>query len=603
MGETKQCPNCGKELKETAKYCGACGYRFQDIMDVQQEQIKPAAPAAKPEEKHPKRSKEKEQQAPKQQTERPRIGLVIALTLIAVVVIGGFVMFLDNFYRSALAAQEAEERGRREEEDETTEAEEEEEEEEKEHVVAQLTGTSLKTENGEYYFLKEGDVYFFISEQTENYIKGSVSIHEMTKEEIEQSEAAGIENTVRNADFYRVDAVVSQELYYGSKRSGNVYTMYVATNGQTAAIYDSGWSDYYMAEVGDLAERGRLEAYFPKDPSGTVEVVTQTNTAVVTGTDYAVADIRFDGTEAKDDSCYIISVDDGSSRFYVFKYGDYFQSTLYAADEPGDINNAWEFLTVEEGSFIGTFLADDEYLYYTVGHEFGDDNYVIDSLCRMNLKNKQSEELVRDEVEDFSVSDDAVYYTDYSRLVRIDKVTRKAEEIWSYGVYCYEISDDMLFVYDGEAWEIIDPVDGEEYGYVIDRVNYAYESDVVQIESNMIFHVAYDYDAGTVALHAIDIQNGREYTIGEAYDGQPSDTYNVFYSGKYVYFSVNDWEGIARVDVTNGESRMISFADEGYYYFNEFSDLFGTTVLHVYDDQLNDYLLQMDADMNLTLIR
>jgi len=593
MGEMKQCPQCGAQLRKAAKYCGDCGYRFPNIMDIQPEAAKPNTPPAPSAAEKPSRKKKREKKAPVS-NDRPRIGLVIVLTLISLVIIGGFVWFLDSIYQKLVAEEEAE-RGRREAEEE--EEPEEEDEKPSHHEIAPLLGTSLKTENGEYYFPREGDLYFFISEDTENYIKGSITVKDLTKEDVESSEAAGIETAVKDADYYRVDAVVAQELYYGSKRSGNTYTMYVATNGENAAIYDSGWGNYYLAEVGELEQRGRLEAHFQKEPGQTVAVVT--DTGAVTGTDYSVENIRFGEPEGVDDRDYLVAVGSGSDRYYIFKSGDYFQPVLYISETPGDVNHSEEFVTAPDGSFIGTFAADEDYLYYTLGRQT-ESGYVLESLCRIGLDGGAATELLRDEVEDFFLSDDALYYTDYAKIVRLDLNSLKAEEIWSYGVYCFELYEDMIFVYDGEAWEMIDAITGAEYGYVIDKINYSYECDVAQIENNMIFHVAHDYTDGTVALHAIDIENGREYTIGDVMDGTGSDSYNVCYSGKYAYFTVDDWETIARVDVTNGETRTIRLSDAGYYYVNDIMLIDGKIVLHAYDSFRNECLLQLDEYMKLT---
>ncbi len=608
MGETKQCPNCGIELNNTAKYCGDCGFRFPNIMDVQPEPAKPAAAAGKPDSSATGSARKKSRRSSSKQpvgtgmqrsASKHRIGLFLFLTVFSVAVIGGFVFLLDAFYQTALAAEEEEaERGRRDGEEEEPDEDEEDDDVPK---AAPLLGTSLKTENGQYYFAREGDVYFFISKQTENYIRGNITVRDMTKEDIEASEAAGLETAVRNAQFYRVDAVVTQELYYGSKRSGNTYTMYVATNGETAAIYDSGWADMYAAEVGTLAPRGDLESHFTKDPETMVSVVT-TDTGVVAGTNFAVEDIHFGSADAVSDNNYILEVSGSGGSYYLFKSGGFFESVLYASENAGDVNNASEFLTAPEGSFIGTYAQVGNDLYYTIGHETEND-YVIDALYCVGLDGGTPELILEGAVEDFCVSDDALYYTDYSKIVRIDRQTLQADTIWNYGVYCFELYDDIIFVYDGEAWEIIDAVNGDEYGYVIERINYAYESDVVQVENNMIFHVAYDYSTGQVALHAIDIEHGREYQVGEAFDGTPSDTYNVFFEGKYAYFTVDDMEGIARVDVTNGDSQMISFSDYGYYYANEICRLNGAMVLHAYDEQRNECLLQMDSNMNLTVFR
>ena len=138
MDKMKQCPKCGSQLKETAKYCGDCGYRFQDIMDVKPEEVKPAAAKPEPEKVPEKRSRRRAAREKADASQRPRIGLFVFLTLISVAVIGAFVYGLDLFYKTAIAAQEEAERGRRDGEETGDE-----EEEEEEHKTAPLLGTSL----------------------------------------------------------------------------------------------------------------------------------------------------------------------------------------------------------------------------------------------------------------------------------------------------------------------------------------------------------------------------------------------------------------------------------------------------------------------------
>ena len=85
-----------------------------------------------------------------------------------------------------------------------------------------------------------------------------------------------------------------------------------------------------------------------------------------------------------------------------------------------------------------------------------------------------------------------IFYTDYSRLVKLS-MTGKADVLWEYGVYCYEITeDDLIFLFDGDVWELLDPWTGEDYGYVCESCGYAYECDVAELAGDYLYYSAFE---------------------------------------------------------------------------------------------------------------
>jgi hypothetical protein len=199
------------------------------------------------------------------------------------------------------------------------------------------------------------------------------------------------------------------------------------------------------------------------------------------------------------------------------------------------------------------------------------------------------------------VADGYIYYTDYEKLIRLDKYGR-TDTLWDYTVYSYEVADDMVFLFDGDAWELLDAKTGEDYGYITSGINYSYECDICKHTEDYIYYVAYDYNRTSVALWALNIWTGDVRMVGNEYEGAKSDTYNVLFKDTYCYFTAENGEMLVRVDVSTGKSEERYLSDAGWWYVSEIMELDGECVLHAYDPYESEIYLDVGANLEMTEI-
>ena len=463
--------------------------------------------------------------------------------------------------------------------------------------IASIAGTAWQTQDGCYYFLPEGNYYYFISPRTENYIKGGIEIRELEKEELAATEASALVNAVDRAAYFRLDASADLELYFGSRRTGAHYTIYVAANEEEAAIFDSGWSEAMPAQKAELLLAEALDAKFPGGAELPQDAAAGAGTGAevsYAGSAFTVADADFNGDVAYKESWNILQL----GNDIIFKQGDDSGNALYRLSL-GDLSAQPELLyQPEAGSVVTVFGTDGTQLILGTGST-SDGSYTTGALYRMDPGGSSPELLVNDKVQDFCIVDGVIYYTDYSRLVRLD-MSGNSKVLWEYGVYCYEVTEDgLVFLHDGDAWELLDAETGEDYGYIRDGDNYSYECDLAEFDGDYLYYVAYDYDQEKVSLRALDIWTGTELTIGSAYHGSKNDTYCVAYYDSYVLFTAEDGESVVRIDVATGEEQQIYLEDAGYWYANEIILVDGRPVLSLQDDDENIHFAIMDENMSL----
>ena len=467
--------------------------------------------------------------------------------------------------------------------------------------IASIAGSAWKTEDGEYFFLEDGSYYYFVSPRTENYIKGAIQIKEMTRDEMLSTEAAVLVNSVERAAYFKLDAVADLEIYYGSRRRGSRYTIYVAANEEEAAIYDTGWSEAVPAKKIDLLTTAALDGKFPGGADIPVDIVSDaagTVAASYSADDpFTVAGVNFafDGTYKESAHAVQIGGD------LIFKRGDKENNALYRI--PLDGSGAQPELVYQPagGRIVTVFGTDGTQLLFGEG-DVQNGSYGTDVLYRMNLNGGSPVLLVEDTVSDFCVYDNTIYYTDYSRLVKLS-MSGRSEVLWEYGVYCYEVSDDdLLFLFDGDVWELLDTDTGEDCGYLCESCNQSYECDLAERVGDYLYYLAYDYDTETVSLRALDIWNGAENLLSPSFSGTKHDTYCVLFSGKYAYFTTEDGESLVRIDVTSGAQKQIYFDDLGYWYANEIVEVNGQPLLYLNDADGNGWYVSLDSDMNLSVI-
>ena len=462
--------------------------------------------------------------------------------------------------------------------------------------IASIAGTAWETEDGDYYFLEDGSYYYFIGPKTENYIKGSTQIKEMSREEIMASDAAALTDSVDHAAYFKLDAVADLEVYYGSRRHGSRYTIYVAANENEAAIYDTGWSEALPAKKIDLQVASVLDQKFPGGAEIPVDLVTN-NTVASGDVAASVANVRFE-----DDGIYKESVDAIQiGNDLIFKRGDKEHNALYRL--PLDDSRAEPQLVYEpaDGRIVTVIGTDGNKLLFGEG-DAANGTYGTDALYSMYLNGASPSLLVEDAVSDFCVYKNYIFYTDYSRLVKLS-MTGKADVLWEYGVYCYEITeDDLIFLFDGDVWELLDPWSGEDYGYVCESCGYAYECDVAELAGDYLYYSAFDYDTETISLRALDVQNGTESIVSGPHTGTKHDTYCMVGYDHYVLFTTEDGESLVRVDVETGKEEQIYLEDAGYWYATELVLVDGQPLAYLCDGDGNGWYVTMDNTMNLSVV-
>ncbi|MBR6157293.1 MAG: hypothetical protein IKQ27_10065 [Lachnospiraceae bacterium] len=467
--------------------------------------------------------------------------------------------------------------------------------------IASIAGSAWETEDGDYFFLEDGSYYYFVSPRTENYIKGTIQIKEMTGDEMLATEAAMLVNSVERAAYFKVDTVADLEIYYGSRRRGSRYTIYVAANEEEAAIYDSGWSEAMPAKKIDLQTSAALDGKFPGGADIPVDIVSDTP-GTVAATYSADDPFTVPGADFTNDGTWKESVNAIQiGNELIFKRGDKEHNALYRM--PLDGSGAQPELVYEpaDGRIVTIIGTDGQKLLFGEG-DAANGSYGTDALYRMDVDGYGLMLLVEDAVSDFCVYNNYVFYTDYSRLVKLS-MTGKTEVLWDYGVYCYEITaDDLIFLFDSDVWELLDTWSGEDFGYLCESCNQSYECDIAEQVGDYLYYLAYDYDTETVSLRALDIQNGAENLLSPSYTGTKHDTYCVLFSGKYAYFTTEDGESLVRFDVTSGAQKQIYFDDLGYWYANEIIEVDGQPLLYLYDEDGNGWYVSVDESMNLNVV-
>ena len=462
-------------------------------------------------------------------------------------------------------------------------------EEPEEVVEVELSGTAWDVQGFRYYFMDNGKMYM-IYEASEDYIKGTYTASEITREETESYTNAetGIFDSITDGVCFKVDVDIEQELYYGNEYQEDNYYVIVYTNGTDCAIFDSGWGDVGTGSSTNMATESDLDSYFEVSTTG--GGTTDPNGGVANG---SVQGINFGRAANVKETWHIAEYESNNGGILIFKKdGD-----LWGINESGG-GDALQLTSLGDDTQVTIFAVYEDYLFYGVGpkEEEGEDVFYADTYAfyKVDLVNDDITMLSDDiELKDFVIYNDTIYYTDYSTLFKMD-FEGNTETLYDYGVFTFEVTDEYIFVFDGYEWEVIDPEDGTDYGYML-ITNGEYEADVVRHEDEMIFFTAYNYDEGNIYLYAMDY-DGNVTQIGDANWGETWDTYNVAFDGKYVIYTVNGGEVIVKADVTTGTYETMSLSDYDYYYATGMVQCGDDIYLYVRDYNNEAYYLELDAD-------
>lgn len=459
-------------------------------------------------------------------------------------------------------------------------------------AVNALAGSGWRSREGDYYFTPENDELFYINDKTENYIRGSVSVKKVTVSDLVGTEGEAVLIGNKSSEYYRIDTLVLEELYFGSKRGGYSYVLYMGIDGDEAYIYDSGWGDTVNVERVDYPLQASLEDHFASDAVANVDVWGPGGDPSV----FIKEDVDFNIVENIRETWNAIEIGD---QIVLKREGEngvigLYVTTFKSAEEPQPL------YIPDDGRDVTVFGTDGYDLIFGLGTA-GPGGYDTEELMLMDMGNGLLSSLVRDRVQDFCVADGYIYYTDYEKLIRLDKYGR-TDTLWDYTVYSYEVADDMVFLFDGDAWELLDAKTGEDYGYITSGINYCYECDICKHTEDYIYYVAYDYNRTSVALWALNIWTGDVRMVGNEYEGAKSDTYNVLFKDTYCYFTAENGEMLVRVDVSTGKSEERYLSDAGWWYVSEIMELDGECVLHAYDPYESEIYLDVGANLEMTEI-
>ncbi len=459
-------------------------------------------------------------------------------------------------------------------------------EEPEEEVKVELSKTAWDAEGFKYYFLENGTMYM-ISEEQENYIRGTYTITDLTQEKAENY--AGGEDPfsgIADGVYFLVEVDVEQELYYGNEYEGDDdYYLVVCTNGKKCEIYDSSWDYVFAGSSAVMETESDLDSYFDMSSSGGGGSAG----SIVSG---SVPGVNFGRAINVKETWHIAKYESNNGDILIFKK----DGNLWGINENG--GNAVQLTSLGEGLQVTIFAVYKDYLFYGVGSKEEDGVEVFyastNAFYKVDLSNEDVE-LLSDDIalKDFVIYDNTIYYTDYATLYKMD-FKGNIETLYEYGVFTFEVTDDYVFIFDGYDWEAIDPEDGTDYGYLV-RTDGEYEADVVRDEDEILFFTVYNYDEGNVYLYAMDY-DGNVTQIGDAYWGDSIDTYNVAFDGKYVIYTVNGGEMIVKTDVTSGSYETMILEDQGYWYATGMTQWGDDIYLYVWDDYGDAYYLELDVD-------
>ena len=428
-------------------------------------------------------------------------------------------------------------------------------------------GTAWDTGSGCYYFMADGEYYYYISDDMADYIKGRVSIKKATEAEVRDAGAGEILADYDDDKLAAIDVLVDKEIYFDREKSGMKYTIYMAGSGDKMSVYDSGWGYVYTGEKTKMPERVKLNDHFEKKPEpGTVET-TEGNVR-----EDPFADISFDAAEEGRSGPHMC-VNNGR---------------IFYADD----------IAPRDGTEVTVFASSGRYIYYGSGTR-RDKGVRTEELSRIDLNVFETERLLKDRVENMIIRGDRVYYTDYDHLLCLE-ADGTTKDLWKYGVYCFEVAGGMIYLFDGEEWELIDASDGSDKGYIENGINYAYTCDNAVYNNGYLFFSAYDHNRESVSIRALCVEDGSELILGEEMDGTAEDVCNTAFSGSCIYYTSADREKLNRLDLSDGSVISVNLADENLWYISDMVGCADGARICAFDRDGDRYYLKADRDLNFS---
>ncbi|MBR5422001.1 MAG: hypothetical protein IK115_12725 [Lachnospiraceae bacterium] len=443
-------------------------------------------------------------------------------------------------------------------------------------------GSGWQTGEGSYYFTKDG-AFYFLGKKTENYIRGTALITELTTEQLSVTAGDELLGAVEDAHYYRIEVQVNAELYFGRLRESGSYVLYIAMNPEKAYIFDSGWGESEAASRVEIPLQAVLDDPFRE------EVVAEARPWGAAGDPSVFAREGVDFTYPPNERAYWNAAYIGDRMYYKLE-GELCMTIPSSGYAPRPM------VTPEEGWCVTLLGRDGQELIYGLGLE--GEGSLTRRLFRMDPKTELSELLVEDTLQDFSACNGLIYYTDYNTLKRIE-ADGSVTTLWENGVYSYEVTEDRIYVFDGDRWELLDAESGEDLGYICEGKAYSMECDRSIYADDYLYYVAYDYARESISLRALSIWTGEERIVGEEYAGKKSDTYNVLFIRSYAFFTAENGERLVRINVADGTSADRYIKDAGYDFATEILNIEGQPVLHGYNEVGRELFLWVEDSLDL----
>ena len=243
---------------------------------------------------------------------------------------------------------------------------------------------------------------------------------------------------------------------------------------------------------------------------------------------------------------------------------------------------------------VSYFATDGEYIIYAAGDTKSDvDLYIYDPAA-------DADSLLLKGISCMHIAfcDEKIYYTEsWDGIECYDLATGNTETIWQDTVGAFWVDWNYVYIYDGCNWLMLDISAGYVNNGYLCRGR-SYECDRIYAIEDNILTVGYDYSNQSIALHGVDFA-GNEVNLSGEYYGDSSDTYCLACCGTYAYFLAYEGESVVAVDVTRGSSADVYLSDYGLWYANEMSVVDNRVILHVYDSSGDDGYVEVDEYLNI----
>jgi len=192
------------------------------------------------------------------------------------------------------------------------------------------------------------------------------------------------------------------------------------------------------------------------------------------------------------------------------------------------------------------------------------------------------------------VCGDTFYYSDYRSLVRINP-DGEIELLWDTAVFCFEVDENYIYIFDGNTWYLLDRITGEYLGWFVTDVTFTYEMDDIFVCDGKLYFAARNLTENTISCNSLDMA-GNMTLIGEVHPGSERDFRCITCYEQYLYYSICNGTEIVRVDLNTGEEERIILAEYDCYQVEEMVTFENKLMVYVRDND-NDYIyLKFDLE-------